>query len=90
MSENALNARLREKLNVENVKLWTEPFYDPVTKTVVDSEILALASRYAAELKFEESVTIETLFLLQANALERIAERVRNYKPSLREGTFYS
>lgn len=75
MSESAIQARVREKLNVENVRLWTEPFYDVVSKQVVADEVLALASRYATELKLREAETVECLYALQRNALERLAER---------------
>ena len=40
LTEMALQARIRDKLNQEGVKLWQAPFYNDTTKTVVDSEIL--------------------------------------------------
>lgn len=40
LPETALQARIREKLNQEGVKLWEKPFYDETTKTPVDSEVI--------------------------------------------------
>jgi hypothetical protein len=40
LAESALQARLRDKLNAESIKLWQEPFYDEATRKVNDNEIL--------------------------------------------------
>ncbi|CAG7828581.1 unnamed protein product [Allacma fusca] len=75
LAESALQARIRDKLNAENVKLWLEPFFDSANGIGNDVEILALASRYAAEFGHLEDEVAECLYSLQRNALERLAER---------------
>ncbi|CAL8106533.1 unnamed protein product [Orchesella dallaii] len=75
LAENALTARLRDRLNLESTKLWLEPFFDPVTQTPKDAEVIALGSRYAVELELAESEVIQCMFALQRHAIEKIAER---------------
>ena len=48
LAENALHARIRDKLNAESIKLWQAPFYDEPTQGVSDNEILV--SRFEFEL----------------------------------------
>jgi len=46
LAETATQARLRDKLHAESVKLWLEPFYDEAEKTTKDAEIKVCQCKY--------------------------------------------
>jgi len=84
LAESALQARIREKLNTENIKLWAEPFISQGSTTAAnDHEIMALASRYSTELGLPDSDILDALFSLQRNAIERLAERETYHQTGL-------
>ena len=73
--EEATLGKIRNLINVNQIKLWLHPYYDQDTKVSQADKMLDTANALAPELNMEVGDVYQGLLKLQTNAVDKLSAR---------------